>query len=1143
MTPRKVGDLDVMWVTRITENLSRTQFSDSLARTEGQSNRAYLDQVIARVKAKLAGRTVGILAKKSVHDWSEADVVSIIDRGGEIPEVLNAWRQAEEELFKPQAAKEAPRVAGSPGSVLSSPIKKNIDFGRVISDADLAEIRRIAKADYVGRASITASVWKKRTISLEVSESPQTVESQGAATASLDQVVDEIAARIVAIAGPTTRVFPHFTAAQAQKLEHLIARRDELKTASREYDRRKHEVMDERIKLARERRTAKAASDDANRRNSLQEWVAAEIEVERIDGQMKSANTELEVIRRRYSRDLVPVVRELFEIFPQIDELADAKLLAEIGPNMPADRLATIERAMFAKAGARRAIMDSVPEGFIGKIEDQFYDFEFRLTCLEANKAALDLIIENVRTGKVDPMAGMGLYRSGRDPLKGETREFDKKKFGGRPLKVGYLGGNYNPLVYGHKNVAYFAQAVLGLDFTFLRTAGMGEVKKKLPNDIQAWLSDDDRLALLEADLADDAPFLRATDYISDMESFEQMFEILNSPDNKERDVELTYLLSTEDAARVSKYIELHYIKLGQAIAAGQVRDNHKISMGWLRRESELTMGEDWEALIAREHQRIRQKIQDEIERRKLLGAGEAAQRLRQAEALRDQSEELKLVAKGKREEAEKLRLSGEGDPAKIKELDNEARQQEGEAGQLIDQAIFLEAPTRNLELALQKRIEMGLVDHPSIDLNISSTLLREKQYTGMMSPQWSWFGFYTGSWNFPKDAQKAEKFAGYAVPKAEGDHISKVLIEANAAIKKIIAALKDPVQRNLTSFTILRKDERELVRIFYTRALRELREIKVLRPSQDPRVIAAQIEEARLFFVLHSYLVGDVNTIAERDRDKMIGLLEKKSKAIDATHGDGRKHRRRGEKASSSPSSSPAPAAVPGDTLEFHITADGRVYSSGGRGYPVSMEPAVDQVRRIVEDGYGKGLPFRVDNIGGPDGTMRVTFLEPTSAANPAQKLTTLDAIRIVDKINRFLPTISANGATSIFGPNKEFGEAFAGHYEIAVTLKGGVSTFDSAKAQEYIAQLKTEYPGAEITLNVAGYGGKIVITAASSRPTGVSSTPGGIKMSNIPVISSAASQKIEFAAIGPDFFDRLTFRIVSMKHIASLAQFASVP
>jgi hypothetical protein len=63
------------------------------------------------------------------------------------------------------------------------------------------------------------------------------------------------------------------------------------------------------------------------------------------------------------------------------------------------------------------------------------------------------------------------------------------------------------------------------------------------------------------------------------------------------------------------------------------------------------------------------------------------------------------------------------------------------------------------------------------------------------------------------------------------------------------------------------------------------------------------------------------------------------------------------------------------------------------------------------------------------------------------------------------------------------------------------------------------------------------------TSSPIGVSSAPGGIKMSNIPVISSPTSQKIEFAAIGPDFFDRLTFRIVSMKHISSLAQFASVP
>jgi len=60
---------------------------------------------------------------------------------------------------------------------------------------------------------------------------------------------------------------------------------------------------------------------------------------------------------------------------------------------------------------------------------------------------------------------------------------------------------------------------------------------------------------------------------------------------------------------------------------------------------------------------------------------------------------------------------------------------------------------------------------------------------------------------------------------------------------------------------------------------------------------------------------------------------------------------------------------------------------------------------------------------------------------------------------------------------------------------------------------------------------------------PSSLVSSPGGIKMSNIPVISSSNSQMIAFAAIGPDFFDRLTFRIVSMKHIASLAQFASLP
>ena len=57
------------------------------------------------------------------------------------------------------------------------------------------------------------------------------------------------------------------------------------------------------------------------------------------------------------------------------------------------------------------------------------------------------------------------------------------------------------------------------------------------------------------------------------------------------------------------------------------------------------------------------------------------------------------------------------------------------------------------------------------------------------------------------------------------------------------------------------------------------------------------------------------------------------------------------------------------------------------------------------------------------------------------------------------------------------------------------------------------------------------------------VSRELGGIKMSNIPVVSSPASQKMEFAAVGPEFFERLTFRIVAMNRIVSLAQFASIP
>jgi hypothetical protein len=58
-----------------------------------------------------------------------------------------------------------------------------------------------------------------------------------------------------------------------------------------------------------------------------------------------------------------------------------------------------------------------------------------------------------------------------------------------------------------------------------------------------------------------------------------------------------------------------------------------------------------------------------------------------------------------------------------------------------------------------------------------------------------------------------------------------------------------------------------------------------------------------------------------------------------------------------------------------------------------------------------------------------------------------------------------------------------------------------------------------------------------------GVTSSPGGIKMSNIPVTSSPASSKIELGKIGPDFFDHLTFNIVSLRKMDSLAEFAALP
>jgi hypothetical protein len=64
----------------------------------------------------------------------------------------------------------------------------------------------------------------------------------------------------------------------------------------------------------------------------------------------------------------------------------------------------------------------------------------------------------------------------------------------------------------------------------------------------------------------------------------------------------------------------------------------------------------------------------------------------------------------------------------------------------------------------------------------------------------------------------------------------------------------------------------------------------------------------------------------------------------------------------------------------------------------------------------------------------------------------------------------------------------------------------------------------------------------AGSALHAGAKPGYGGIKLDNIAVSAAKGSSAIEFAAIGPEFFDRLTFKIVAMADVASIAEFVSV-
>ncbi|MCG8430043.1 MAG: hypothetical protein MJA29_02575, partial [Candidatus Omnitrophica bacterium] len=396
-----------------------------------------------------------------------------------------------------------------------------------------------------------------------------------------------------------------------------------------------------------------------------------------------------------------------------------------------------------------KLVRDSFPQG-------EMENDELAQRYLQAHKAALDMIRKNIEEGKIDPLAAMNLRKNIPDRLAQYTHPVD------RELRVMYLPGNANPVVIGHPNVLMLGVAVLGADFGIHRPAGMYEVLKKLPNNPESHVSAYDRFTLADAQMQAYWPFIRMTDHMDNVEGFEQMFTFLRQ--NAGREIDIMYMLSTENFDRISKYIKLHYLKLGKAIAEGQLLPEHRFSMAWIRRDDGTGFGKGWdkeeyEQVIHEEHERIRTQMQDDLSDR--LSRGDDVLR-QDANRLREQASAKNQEAKERRRSAQALRSKGA--VASAKEAEKLAKQLEKEASELTDNAIYLETPTHHIQLALERNIEMHLLDHELIDLEVSSTRLRDELYTRLVSPFHARYAHTNGVWGFPKDLEKAKLFEDYRV-------------------------------------------------------------------------------------------------------------------------------------------------------------------------------------------------------------------------------------------------------------------------------------------------------------------------------------------------------------------------------------------
>ena len=795
------------------------------------------------------------------------------------------------------------------------------------------------------------------------------------------------------------------------------------------------------------------------------------------------------------------------------------------------------------------------------------------------------------------------------DPLEGQTHPIKIAARSGtaaggitrleNETAAGFFAGTDNPKVKGHANVAMLAVGKKMLDFVVMRTADLYELQKKNPTDKASHVSNDDRFALAEAEMRPYLPFIRLTNLTTpDREGFAEMLNLMEH--NQGQKINMVYMISTENESRIRKYCQLHYCELGLAVTGlrrNTIEDkpgkskpvfrmspNHRFSMLWIRRTDGkagniFTSGTETECkdFIDATHQKVRADIRAAIAERRALGDEHFS---REAKKLRDEADAIKKKAEPDRELFNRLSddlqalkdtawelidrgVQAEDDLARVnREIEIKEQQraaaaerlkpEETKASELIDRALYYETPAAALEAALERTIQMDLLDDPLVDLRVAGTDWRDNRLHHIADPAVSEYALRTGAWWRKIDPAKAAQWLKYQVARATGNHIfdnpSVALNMKGANNGKIVARYREVgTRQKQTMITQLRELLGSATPEIRQNARRVLGTIIFTGMIADETPVQTMLEHANRadeVVALYHRLAND----EQRDILKEIlrsTLRESHGAAIhhagewtlnriiadlrEQLHSDLSDTRRQARHNLS--------RFVFGRSIDSMLEVENRAEDVRQLFLGLTSENDQIMLKEILESGLREDPRFSIYGASRwvlevlPGDLTRQLDSEDYTKRKRARSL--LGQITFGQSIEPMLEFNRARDAVELFYrlPGQHEKDVFAAILRSA------------AHHEPNFADVRKSAQWALAELNLPERTPGLASSSPASSPADVSSAPGGIKMSNIPVISSPASQKIEFTAVGPELFDRLTFRITSLRHVASLVQFASVP